>query len=546
LRDEVLARWTVIVATSAAAVALGVMLLAIAHPWTLDDAAIVLVYARHLARGGEIYWNRSEGHVDGYTSFLDMGIKSAALALTDADPIVLAHALSVGFLVTAILAGGAIAFRSALPGNSARIAVAALGTLAFGANGALADGTSYLLETALYATVATLALYCVCFAPLERASYRAVLAASWILLALARPEGAPIAGVQAAAFIYRYRSRLSFAALVVPCLVFVGATAAYCGWHLAYFGWLAPNTYYAKASDSGWLELRDGTSYVAGYLRSHRASCAVAAASALVFVPVAWPDGPARARCATAAACAAISLAEVAFSGGDSYSAGSRFLAVPLLFFVAAATMVATGAQGWWRLVAAAPLVLFVCSEALPLRWRSQLVAERIASWPLSMRMYRCASKAESLLARHIGSIGETDNQAFKLLRDDLVVHDLTGLNDRAIAHTAWPRRNLWGKFNLTPASVRDGDDVLVLGPRMDIAEPAAHYSIERLVTDDELRERNFGISFTREVRNALAEHYVPLSVPVCGAFLNVLVRRELADRFADDDVLVGQSAAKD
>jgi hypothetical protein len=527
--------------TSVAAFAFAVVLMAARRPETLDDAAIVLVYARHLSGGGGIYWNASDGRVDGYTSFLDMVVKAAVIALTHADPLTAAHALSLVFLGVSVLAGAAIAFRSSAGSSPAGMFVAGLGAFAFGANRSLANGASFLLETSLHAGVALVALYIVCFAPLERRPWRVVLAASWVLLVLVRPEGGPIAVLQACAFVYVYRRRLPPRVLAQPCVALVGAIATYYGWHLAYFGWLAPNTYYAKASDSRWLEIQDGAHYVAESLRGSRATCLLVALPACALVPRTWSGTDARMRFGIAGLSGLASISEVVLSGGDGYP-GGRFLAVPVAYLLAGAAVGAARMRSLWRAAAIVPLALLVYEEKESLRWRERIVAERLASWPYSLRSIHCAAEAERVLASHVRSMAQTDEQVFKLLDDDLRVIDLTGINDVSIAHAKWPGRNLWGKANVTPEWIRDGAEALMLGPKTDYSRPWARYTTEELVGETEGSEP-FGVGLSRDARAALIERYVPLSVPACGMFLNVLVRADRAELFRGGSVLLGASS---
>jgi hypothetical protein len=62
---------------------LSVLTFARARPGGYDDPYILLVYVRHLAQSGSIYWNAEEGPVDGCTSMLDLVVKTGIYKLLE-------------------------------------------------------------------------------------------------------------------------------------------------------------------------------------------------------------------------------------------------------------------------------------------------------------------------------------------------------------------------------------------------------------------------------------------------------------------------------
>jgi hypothetical protein len=522
--------------------AVGILAFAGASAPTLDDGFIVLVYARHLAEGGGIYWNTTDGRVDGYTSFLDMILKAASLTVWPSDPLRNAHVLTIGFVVASMVGGAAFAYRSARSSGRSWPILGTVSALAFGANVALAQGAAFLLETPLYAVVTIASLHLLLLSPVERRAVRAALAATWILLALVRPEGAPIAILEAAVFVLLARPRLDARRVAAPCAVAALAVFAYYAWHLAYFGHLAPNTFYAKSGDSRWQEIVEGASYVKRYLAPAPRGAAhllLASVTLAVLVRRAWSSREDRLRFAAASGIALLGVVEVVVEGGDSYD-GGRFLAVPIVALLATAALGAATMRPRWRLIAAVPLALFVIEGLARIATHPRARLERIVSWPMTLRELGCERAAIELVAERVGSFSQTDMQRAKFFADRLYVIDLASLNDMRAAHEAGDSTR-WGKGYLSRAVHGEGE-VLQLGTRSIQAAPMARFSTQELIEDESLSARFIGYSLNVEAREPLIAMYVPMSLPICGAAFNVFVRKDRAARFGDGTALVGVS----
>jgi hypothetical protein len=549
-------RVAVVTVGSTAAVVFAYLALAGVNDRVPDDAFIVLVYARHLAEHGQIYWNAADGHVDGYTSFLDMALKALGTKLFPAsDPIAMAHVSTLFFHGATVALGAAFAYRAArtAPGEPAVPvktwgAIGTLGALAFASNLAFAAGSGFLLETSLYAATALVALGLLLFAPLvESRAARVALGVSWLLLALARPEGGPLAVLQAAAFVLSFRGRLTRRELAVPCAILGVGLAAYYAWHLRYFGWWAPNTYYAKSSDSRWLEVKDGVGYLGLYLAPGARAIVhvlLAAVPLLVFVRGAWERDEDRRRFAIVSALGLAAVAEVVYEGGDGYSNG-RFLAVPILYLVATAVCGAAWARGRFRFAPAAALALFVLEAMWRVAPHQEQRLKRIAAWPMTVDKSdtRCDVAPMKLLEARVADMSQTDMQRAKLFADRLRVIDLMGLNDMRRAHEPTPGQDLWGKGGPSPAAPRENAEVMQLGIRTNLRFPMAAHTTEEIVREPALSVGFFGYTLSRETQDEILARYVPLSIPTaCGTFLNMFVRADVADRFAGDRVLVGRA----
>jgi hypothetical protein len=526
-----------------AGLATAILALAGAVPANIDDAFTVLVYARHLARGGAIEWNAGAGHVDGFTSVLDMSIKALSILVAPGDPVRNAHIIAIAAYLASVVLGGVIALRAA-PHRSALFgAAAAVGALAFGANLALAQATSYLLETPLFALAALAALATALFARAATSRVAACAAAAqWTLLGLARPEGIPIAMLLAAASVHRARGaprRRTVAAFVAFLLVL----GAYGAWHLAYFGHLAPNTFYAKSSDSRWNEIVDGALYVREYATTPARTVIVAllfVAPAAALTSRIWASVEARRRFAIASACALLLSLEVVVEGGDTYG-GGRFLAVPIALLLAALIVGATGLRRPWALAPLGVLALYAIDGC----WRTSAHLgqrlERIRGWPTTERDFACEKEVADFVAARVDTASETDFQRLKYFEDRLVVIDLSGLSDVARAHASSPGHDLAGKGGAAEGPRVDAE-VMQLGTRSATRLPMARYSAADVVRSEPLLNAFLGVDLPPEARDELVRRYVTMSVPVCGVYVNLFVRKDRVDRFVPG-ALVGASS---
>jgi hypothetical protein len=517
------------------AIAIAALALAGAVPSNFDDMFIVLVYARHFVKSGSIYWNAGAGHVDGFTSILDMVVKAISIAIAPADPLRNAHALSIAFDLASVALGGALAFRAARGGSTRALAMATIGAIALGANLALAQAASYVLETPLFATLATAALYTALFARPDSGAVGGAAAALWTLLGLARPEGIPLAILFASAHLVRARSGPRIARLAPPA-AFALALLTYHGWHLYYFGALAPNTFYAKSSDSRWSEITDGARYVLAYATSPARSVAMALlfiAPAVGLVKRVWASAEARWRFALASSCATLLALEVVVAGGDSYT-GGRFLAVPLDLLVVALVIAGVGlGRGVWVL-AGAPLVFLAIEGGTQSCTHLSTRLARMESWPMSLsKTFGCEMAAASFIARRVDTASETDFQRLKFYEDGLDVTDLVGLNEQARAHAPTSGMVLWGKGGME-AGPRANAEVMQLGTRAVTRQPMATHSAREIVASGPLSKFFLGAALSGRTQDELVQRYLPASIPICGVFLNVFVRKDRADRFVD------------
>lgn len=222
-----------------------------------EDAAMLMRYADHLARGYGIVWNIGQHPVDGATDFLFMG----AVAVLIRTGLAIGRSvriLSVGAHVLTVLmvywvnrrlwgAHPVVAFVTAIylaVGTGLSYAAAFFGTPFF----------------ALFAAVTwTLAL--VSMSSASQSIWRALLfAVAALLTGLVRPEGVILGVLMLGSVVLMRGWKASSRTVLIFAVVFLVLGGAYFVWHWQYFGYPLPNPFYRKGGgllylDSFWESL---------------------------------------------------------------------------------------------------------------------------------------------------------------------------------------------------------------------------------------------------------------------------------------------------
>lgn len=209
-----------------------------------EDAFIALRFAKNLASGHGLVWNPGAPPVEGYTDFLWV------IAAAGAMKIGLPGVWSVQLLsVAAALATLALTYRAGrrLMNWPPTVALVPCGLLAV--CGPFATWASSGMESTLFGFFVLLAAYQFAIFWREGRTRPAVAAAVALLLStLTRPEGMLITlllfGINGAAALWFARHRL--ASLALASITYAVAFAVYFWWRYSRYGYLLPNTFYAK------------------------------------------------------------------------------------------------------------------------------------------------------------------------------------------------------------------------------------------------------------------------------------------------------------
>ncbi len=227
------------------------------QPWTLDDAYISMRYAENFANGHGLVYNPGE-RVEGYTTFLWVFLLGIGNAL-GLSTRWLAKALGLGLSVsTVVLVSQAWRFHPSISTRASGLAAGLLGSC-----GVFTAWAMPGMEVPLVAFLLTLTgLAMVRDARLQDAWMLAGGAGA--LAMMARPDSIVWVGVLCAGAAMRALARRDWRHLRAP-LVVAGLYGPYFAWRFAYYGWLLPNTFYAKVGRSE-AQVERGLEYVSDFL----------------------------------------------------------------------------------------------------------------------------------------------------------------------------------------------------------------------------------------------------------------------------------------
>ncbi|MBI4720854.1 MAG: glycosyltransferase family 39 protein [Chitinivibrionia bacterium] len=219
-----------------------------------EDAFIAFRFAKNLAHGHGLTWNAGEPPVEGYTNFLWVLLCSLAIDL-ELDPRVCAQILGIIAGMAALFYAylyskdllGAGAVRSLLP------------CLMLALSGPFAAWTSGGMETGLFTLLVLMSCYYFASFWKRRAAFSMYIASASVFLAtLTRPEGFMVwAALALLCFVLR-DARTRSRDLAGPAVLYLFPLLIYVSWRYRYFGFLLPNTYYAKTDWTVYQALRGG------------------------------------------------------------------------------------------------------------------------------------------------------------------------------------------------------------------------------------------------------------------------------------------------
>lgn len=230
----------------------------------IDDAAITRNYAENIANGhGFVYYVGGE-RVEGATSLLWTLMVAAAYLVTPEPELLITGLCGVfaALSVFAVLSLQALLAREfALPQRPA-VGAALVGLAAM--PGFFFWSVFTMMELALWSAAILLLVWRLARLVERPKPWSFGVVVLGFALPLIRPEGAAVAlGLMALAALLMWRLPRGLIAAVLATVV---STVALLVFRLSYFGYPAPNTFYAKVSSDRLQDLADGVKYVFSFV----------------------------------------------------------------------------------------------------------------------------------------------------------------------------------------------------------------------------------------------------------------------------------------
>lgn len=494
--------------------------------YTSDDSYISYRYARNLADGFGLVWNRGE-HVEGYTNFLWVVIL-AGLNKAGADLVLSGRWLGFAFGVAAI--GGTYVLTRALDREATGRIAGFVAALLLGASGPFAAWGTAGLETSLFAVLLIAAV--LAHIREQEGAAPPLSGALWALLMMTHPAGIVPFAVSAAfkcgeaAARFRRAERAARTREVRSLGIWLAAFALifvpYFAWRYATYGWLFPNTYYAKVG-FGIDQYARGLLYANTFMQEYGMWILLAAPVALLAGAIRRPPA------AYVLAIVAATFAYIVYVGGDGLTRYRFFAPVLPLIYALASASAATLARrldGWDHAVrrfapaaacgAVAAFVLFTL-QASP--GDSVIPLERVT---VQERVDMGRWMRDNLPSNTVVAVVPAGSIPYE---SRLLSIDMLGLNDEHIAH-----------HRVDQPSVIVGhekyDSEYVLGRRPEIIILNDHLTPApwRLSDYDVLRAQLIRAIPDMLQAPRLLEEYEPRSVEISeGEWFNLFVRRDAA-----------------
>ena len=216
--------------------------------YTVDDTYISLRYARNWARGyGPVFSPDTKQPVEGYTNFLWVGIESLffRLGVTPEAAVTLAKLLGVAACIASIPVLYSLGQTTwGDPGTAAVAAViwAAVPYVWFWSAAGLETGLFlFLLIAGISMTIS---------AASRGPAWWVASGVCFALCAMTRPEGVLLAVVTWGSLLILERAAAR-RAIIVSSLVFLALYGTYFVWRWSFYGYLLPNSFYAKTAIRG-------------------------------------------------------------------------------------------------------------------------------------------------------------------------------------------------------------------------------------------------------------------------------------------------------
>ncbi|HSP07894.1 MAG TPA: hypothetical protein VLR94_12000 [Acidobacteriota bacterium] len=428
------------------------------RPWMLDDAFISFRYAENLASGNGPVYNVGE-RVEGYTCFLWVALLALGNRAGFHTPAA-AQWLGCLFAAACVL----LAFQAHRITRRVTPMDSTVTALLLGTCGAFTPWAISGMEVTLFAFLALLSMLLCMKVNDEPASGTALLlGAALALLSLTRPEGLLFTGILLTDALVGSKRRSFLIAAATFAVIFV----PYFLWRYTYYGYLLPNTFYAKVGSTANQAVR-GLRYtfrfiiaalpiIVAFLASTRTSWGAGFRSG-VLVILSY-------------------TAYVIVVGGDIMPAFRFFAPVlPILCLIAASSICRITTERTVRLV----ILLTVAYNLFQIFYNPE-----IRDYILTDTVAADGKEAGLWLRQHArsGAVIATNTGGSLPYYSGLRSVDMLGLNDVRIAHRQIPL------IGMGPAGHEKGDGAYVLSRQPDYIQFGSSLgdTIPRFLSDQEL-----------------------------------------------------------
>lgn len=228
----------------------------------IDDADIFFTYANNLAIGNGITYSRDILPVEGYTSMLWM-LLSSFIFLIGFDEAGVFFAVLILFAATHFFA---LKMIDNFCGHDSILAKLIYLGLVFSSFGYVTWSLVTLMDGVLHGFLIILLVYSFVADPKKNSEWLALLL-PYLLAPLVRPETILLVPALIVLNIcYRYLNEKSFKPVIICSIVFLFSFLLLTLFRLYTFGFILPNTYYAKVSPNMLHNLQEGWAYFRNYL----------------------------------------------------------------------------------------------------------------------------------------------------------------------------------------------------------------------------------------------------------------------------------------
>lgn len=214
--------------------------------WTVDDAFITFRYADNLAQFGQLTFNINEAPVEGYTGVLLPILISIAIKF-GVQPSLASHFIGIFSFLTLLVIFYQCLLKFQIDAGSKIAALLLLTTASFQFTHVFSGMETMLFSSLLLGS--SLQLHSILKLATVPFRQHIIHAVTLLLLSLCRPEGVVYAAISSGLIMWLSLHKHKSVRPVLVYLVFLlFPSLVYFMWRWNYYGYLLPNTFYAKSN----------------------------------------------------------------------------------------------------------------------------------------------------------------------------------------------------------------------------------------------------------------------------------------------------------